>query len=158
MVTLTTYENDGSEHLRNDGSKRLWKWWLSTTMIMVDLNAYENYGSERLWKWWWLWTPLKMVALNTNENGSSNTYENGGIVALNACEMMSLNAYENGGSKRLRKWWLWTLMKMMGLWTHMKTMALNTYENGGSECLWKWWIWMPKKMMVALNTYENSGS
>ena len=46
-----------------------------------------------------------MVALNANENDSSNTYENGGIVALNAYEMMSLNAYENDGSERLWKWW-----------------------------------------------------
>ena len=44
MVALNAYLNDGSE--------RLWKWWLWTPMKVVALNAYESGGSERLWKWW----------------------------------------------------------------------------------------------------------
>ena len=81
-------------------------------MKMMALNAYESdAGCERLLKCW-LWTPLKMVDLNT--------YENGGILAF--------NAYENGSSERLWKSWLWMSMKMM---------ALNAYENdGGFERLW----------------------
>ena len=56
---------------------------------------------------------MKMVALNTNENG--------GIVAL--------NAYENGGSEPQWKQLHWMPKKMM---------ALNAYENdGGSEHIWK---------------------
>ena len=40
MVALNAYENDGS--------KRLWKWWLLTSIKMLELNAYESGGSERL--------------------------------------------------------------------------------------------------------------
>ena len=44
MMALNAYENDGSE--------RLWKWWLYMLMRVMDLNAYVNGGSKRLWKWW----------------------------------------------------------------------------------------------------------
>ena len=43
---------------------------------------------------------------------------------LNTYENVALNAYVNDVSERLRKWWLWTPMKVL---------ALNAYENGGSE-------------------------
>ena len=36
-------------------------------MQMVALNAYENDGSKRLWIWW-LWMPMKIMALNVYEN------------------------------------------------------------------------------------------
>ena len=49
-MALTTYENDGFERLPNGGFKHLWKWWLWTPMKMVALNDYEKDGFERLWK------------------------------------------------------------------------------------------------------------
>ena len=41
--------------------------WLWTPMKMIALNAYENGGSECLWKWW-LWMRMKMMALSAYEN------------------------------------------------------------------------------------------
>ena len=124
VMALNAYENDvalNAETEKDGGFERLCKWRLRMPMQMMALNAYGNDGSERLWKWWlrtygndgserlwkwWLWTPM--------ENDGSDLWkwwlwmlmQNGGSECL--CKMvMTLNTYGNDGYERLWKWWLW---------------------------------------------------
>ena len=145
-------ESGGSECLKSEnGSGCLWK-------KVVALKAYKWNGFEGLW----LWMPMKMMTLNSNEGKGSK-----GWWLWMPMKMVTLNA------NVIKWWWLRLPMKengSKGLWTPKTIeMALKACD---SECLWKKWIWMPKTeeggsecltmnndfgcqtVMMTLNVYE----